>query len=85
MDCNMPANVFLESTQDVRAFFDELKREFPEVVWVDPSKLMCDAEKCVTQIDGVPLYKDDEHLNIVGSRLLAEEWLARFGNPLVDD
>jgi len=33
-------------------------------------------------MDDIPLYKDDGHLNDVGSRLLAKKWLAHFGNPL---
>lgn len=82
LDCTLPFKKHKLSSAGVRAFFSELKLEYPEVVWVETDKLMCDKIRCVTEMDGIPLYKDSGHLNDRGSRLLGEKWLARFGNPL---
>ncbi len=81
-DCSFAVERHEAQVAGVGAFFQELKADFPEVVWVDPALIMCEGGRCATEIDGVPLYKDGGHLNDVGSRLLAQKWLARFGNPL---
>lgn len=82
LNCALPAAKHIEQTREVAAFFASVREEFPNVVWVEIDALICDKERCVTEIDGTPLYEDDGHLNDVGSKLLAEAWIARFGNPL---
>lgn len=40
-----------------------------------PHRVLCDTrveDRCVTQVDGVPLYKDDHHLSRTGGRLMAK-------------
>lgn len=82
LDCTTPADDHLAGTAGVRSLFDELKAEFPDVVWVEIEKLMCDEARCITEMDGIPLYRDGGHLNDVGSRLMARKWIERYGNPL---
>ena len=82
LDCTMPAVNHRDRTARIGRFFAQLKQEFPEVVWVEPDKLLCDAKRCFSEMDGLPLYKDSGHLNDIGSRLLAKKWLETFGNPL---
>ena len=81
-DCTVPIARHEAQTAGVRAVFDELRREFPDVVWVDPAKSMCAEGRCMTELDGLPLYKDGGHLNDLGARLLARKWLERFENPV---
>lgn len=83
LDCTFPAGEYLANTAGVRALFKSLKRDFPDVIWVEPDKLLCDQRRCLTEMEGVPLYKDRGHLNDVGSRLLAKKWIEKYGNPLV--
>ena len=64
--------------------FTSLAKEFPNVVWVRVDNLMCNENECVTEMDGIPLYKDGGHLNDIASRLLARKWLLQFGNPLAN-
>jgi peptidoglycan/LPS O-acetylase OafA/YrhL len=80
-DCTVPLANHEAQTAGVSAFFDELRREFSDVVWINPAKIMCSDGRCATELDGVPLYKDSGHLNDLGARLLARKWLQRFGNP----
>jgi peptidoglycan/LPS O-acetylase OafA/YrhL len=47
----------------------------PNLARFRPHRALCDtrvADRCITQIDGVPLYKDDHHLSRTGGRLMAE-------------
>lgn len=81
-DCTIPLDQHVQGTADATAVFENLKKQFPDVVWVDPARVMCDGVRCATEIDGLPLYKDEGHLNDMGARLLAQKWLERFGNPL---
>ena len=82
LDCALPAGDHLARVAGVKDFFEALRAEFPDVVWLDPAAVMCNAQECVTEMNGTPLYRDDGHLNDVGSRLLARVWIERFGNPL---
>lgn len=82
LDCTIPLDQHVQDAANATAVFEKLKKQFPDVVWIDPALVMCDGERCATEIDGLPLYKDDGHLNDMGSRLLAKKWLERFGNPL---
>jgi peptidoglycan/LPS O-acetylase OafA/YrhL len=82
-DCTLQLDRHVAHTAGVGAFFDELRRTFPDVVWVQPAKIMCSNEgRCATELDGIPLYRDSGHLNDHGARLLAAKWMERFGNPL---
>lgn len=81
-DCSLAMDLYKIQVAEVNKFFEELKKEFPEVIWVDPALIMCETDRCLTEIDGLPLYKDGGHLNDAGSRLLASKWIQKFGNPL---
>lgn len=81
-DCRASALAYREQTRAAAGVYEKMRAAFPGVIWVTPDSLLCDKEFCVTEIDGVPLYKDGGHLNDLGSRLLAQKWLERYGNPL---
>jgi hypothetical protein len=38
---------------------------------VDPWHALCVENKCRVTIDGVPIYKDDDHLSLFGSELVS--------------
>lgn len=42
--------------------FDELAARYPNTVAVHPRESMCRDRKCITSIDGVPLFRDANHL-----------------------
>ena len=42
----------------------------PDVTFISPSNLICSNNVCDPMLDGVDLYRDDGHLDDVGSRLL---------------
>ena len=59
-----------------------LRRRHPELIVVDPKVVQCDARKCQTVIDGIPIYSDLHHLTDFGAETLAARLLRRSGNPL---
>lgn len=85
LNCSFPIAPHRAETAQVQAFFKALKTEFPSVIWVEPDRVLCNATRCFSEMDGLPMYRNQGHLNDFGSRLLARKWIERFGNPLVAD
>jgi len=83
-ECQFGAdNEFARDRADkVRLFFDGLKVKYPSLLVIDVQSVECPGGLCDPQIDGVPIYEDDDHINGYASVMLARRYLARFGNPL---
>lgn len=82
-DCSIGAADSREGRREFLRFKQAVSQRFPDVRWVEPYKLLCDAERCQTVLNGIPLYRDESHLNYIGSGEIGKEYVARFGNPLV--
>lgn len=67
-----------------RQLFEQIAEEYPQVRFIDPNRVLCNDEQCATELDGVPLFRDDDHLNRIGADWLGQQYLARFGNPFAD-
>ncbi|EPJ2809488.1 acyltransferase family protein [Pseudomonas putida] len=62
----------------------KIKEKFPQVVLIDPNKVLCEDQKCKAFVDGKIIFRNDgSHLNAVGAEKIGEAYLKRFGNPLV--
>ena len=61
---------YLARNQRAFSILDNLQREFGIQV-VDPWKALCVDNECRVTIDGVPIYKDDDHLSLFGSELVS--------------
>ena len=48
------------------------------VFLLDPVPYLCDEQACHGQKDGMPLYVDDDHLSMRGSRLLVPLFMPIF-------
>ena len=81
-DCSISAHSDNPGLVGLQQFRDKLKARHPEVVWINPRDVTCDAQRCQTVLNGIPLYRDDNHLNHIGSSEVGKEYLRRFGNPL---
>lgn len=64
--------------EDAPAYIAEVIATFPSVHLIDPNTVMCLNRICQTVLEDVPLYRDDGHLNDVGSRLIGRS-LAKLG------
>ncbi|CAH0992441.1 hypothetical protein SIN8267_02561 [Sinobacterium norvegicum] len=81
-DCDIDAVQTQKNLKQANHFRAVLEQRFPEVLWINPRRAICDDEVCKTTLDGLPLYRDDHHLNYLGSKKLGDEYLRRFENPL---
>jgi peptidoglycan/LPS O-acetylase OafA/YrhL len=82
-DCSVAVEQINEGLQNFNEFKQAVQRRYPQVQWINPRAAICDLERCQTVLDGIPLYRDESHLNDVGSRAIGRLFLERFGNPLL--
>lgn len=83
-DCRMPLAQFKAQQQYDLKLLQQLQREFPQIVLVNPNLILCKSTGCLLDINAVPLYRqqDYSHLNAVGSAALGQAYLQQFANPL---
>lgn len=60
----------------------EIKRRFPSIIVIDLNKVMCQNGKCDLDLKNTIVYRNADHLNTSGARLIGESYLKTFGNPL---
>lgn len=53
-----------------------LAARLPTLRFLDPNTVLCPAGRCQATLDGLPLYRDDGHLNDAGARRLGRGMLA---------
>lgn len=63
---------------------EELVVTFPELMVLRPRDLVCQDLTCETELEGIPLFRDANHLNLEGSKLLGRLYLEVAGNPFVN-
>lgn len=66
--------VFRQRNADTIRLFDNIE-DHSGLIRFRPHEVLCDTylpERCVTQLDGVSLYKDEHHLSRAGAALVAE-------------
>ena len=59
---------------EIRQWNAERPLQAPAAKVLDPAGVLCEKGRCPLVLDGVPLYRDGDHLSIQGSDLLAR-WL----------
>jgi peptidoglycan/LPS O-acetylase OafA/YrhL len=64
-----------------------LKRQYPQMIVIDPISIICPHGRCLTSIKGTPLYFDgsgvNTHLNYTGSTLIGDLYLKKYTNPFL--
>jgi peptidoglycan/LPS O-acetylase OafA/YrhL len=58
-----------------------LQVRYPKIISINLSELMCTEKGCSMSLDGMPIYRDDDHLNIIGAKLLSERYLKENNSP----
>jgi len=58
-------------------------KQYPQVIVIDPTKIMCDTKVCFSTMNDIPLYRDAGHLNDIGSKFVGQLYVAKYGNPLL--
>lgn len=59
----------------------KIKQDYEQLVVLKVHDLYCVNGHCKMAIDGLPLYRDDDHLNELGAKYLAELYLHKNNNP----
>ena len=77
--CEVPRAEYDATAEEYRALVAQLQDEFPTLLVYDPLKLFCDAKECHFMQNGRSLYRDREHLSVIGSRMVAADFLKWLG------
>lgn len=73
-NCQGPRQAFPE-------YFAEIRSRYPQVRLLDPNQAICSGETCSPMLGDTLLYRDNAHLNDIGSRLIGKS-LLRMGISL---
>jgi len=60
----------------------EMKRKFPSIIIINLNDVMCSDKGCNYDVNGEIVYRNGNHLNTSGARLIGEKYLKEKGNPL---
>lgn len=80
-NCNIPYALAAKTQGPVDHIIDKVKLTHPNALVVDPKRVMCNAEECLTYIGNVALYKDANHINLKASKMLGDQYIVQIGNP----
>lgn len=58
-------------------YWGNIRKIYPQVKFIDPNSVICQKSVCHPTVDNILLYRDDVHLNDVGSRLIGNLLLSR--------
>lgn len=75
IDLSTSYAVYKDRNRDAIGALDSVG-EHMNLVRIRPDKLLCDTyikNRCAAQLNGVPLYYDDDHLSTIGARLVVAE------------
>lgn len=81
LDCTVyrPENLFFKE------IINDLQKEFPSLIAINPRDILCKDSKCFMELEGVPIYRDDDHLNQIASSILGKLWLnSKKVNPFLN-
>ena len=60
----------------------EMKRKFPSIIVINLNDIICKNGKCKIELNNTIVYRNSNHLNTSGARLLGEAYLKTHINPL---
>ncbi len=83
-NCNTPIETLEQQQVKINVLFADIKRDYPQVIFIDPNKVLCNDKECFKSLDNVPLYRDDDHFNAGGSHIVGMKYLHEFGNPFLE-
>jgi hypothetical protein len=63
--------------QSPPGYFKEIRSRYPLVRFIDPNEIVCQREKCSPMVGDTILYRDSNHLNDIGSRLIGQALLRK--------
>jgi hypothetical protein len=76
-ECAMPRAEFDALSAKPMEFLRSLARRYQNVQVIDLAPFLCNAELCPVQIDGVTMYRDDDHVSQEAAKLFARGFVSR--------
>jgi hypothetical protein len=76
--CAISRELFEKRTSEYHRVIEEVRSEFSGVKFIDAWKYFCDDNHCSAMIGGQLMYRDNNHLNVVGAHYFAREVASVF-------
>lgn len=83
-NCN-PKNYKGEGNTWMNQLFAKLKQDYPNLIIIDPKDVQCDKDTCLTDIEGVPVYRDVGHITDYASTIFGMMYINKMGNPFKEN
>lgn len=82
----LPENCDIEQNQGsnsrlISDFLSKMQRKYPSLIVIDPKSVQCPGGKCPADIEHIPMYTIQSHLNDFASYKMGEKYLKEIGNP----
>ncbi len=71
-NCDVERTLVDARSDEYLPVLKKILQRYPQVVQLDPQPFLCDGERCSGKSDGMLLYRDDDHLSLVGTQWLAQ-------------
>ena len=78
-------DLYIEKTKRPKGYLiDVLKKRFPSITIIDLNDAMCNTKNCKLMLDNTIVYRNSDHLNTSGAKLIGAYYLKLKGNPLLN-
>lgn len=67
----------------IDSVFAKMQLKYPQLIVIDPQKVLCDENQCKADINNLPVFRDAAHLTDYASYELAKRYLKHYKNPLL--
>lgn len=74
-NCDLDEKQIIQRLSYSNKLINSLQKEFPELFVINLSAIICKDGMCRSQINKIPLYHDNDHLNAQGPRVLYSEYI----------
>jgi peptidoglycan/LPS O-acetylase OafA/YrhL len=83
-DSTLSCSVLRPENTFFAGMLDGIKKEYSDIIIIKPRELICEGEVCQMAMGGIPLFRDDDHLNEMGASLMGKLFLEHNSNPFLD-
>ncbi len=80
VECDIDIQPIIEQQKMADELIDTLAAKYHQVMVLDVRSIICEDGKCRTDMDGIPLYMDNNHLNAVASAMIGDLYMKKYGN-----
>ena len=71
-NCNIEQGNVMKRQAYSNIVIAEMEDKYPQLMVIRVNELICRGGQCLSELDAIPIYRDNDHLNIEGSRKLFE-------------